>query len=261
GNVTEINFEKKKFIFHPSSVDITKRKPDGKRTFLAKLLPVGADSMEIDVALKNGKKLAMALDTGNAFFVTTHKDSLERVGEWEPGKKAKYMGLAGVASGPVDTFYKRMEDTVIFGVPVKSSVWDVIDLPSSDAEADGTVGFQFLKNFNIVIDYERRRVWLDNFTGSASNEEPASVGISGFTDSKTKRVVIARVSPDSPAEAAGIKAGDHLLAIGDRDLTESYSFRAIQNLVEGEKDSLVKLAVSRNGQLKRYELKRIPLVN
>ncbi len=32
--ITEINFQKKKFIFHPKTLNITKRKPDNKRTFL-----------------------------------------------------------------------------------------------------------------------------------------------------------------------------------------------------------------------------------
>jgi hypothetical protein len=259
--VTEINFEESKFVFHPSTVDITKRQPDGKRTFLVKLLPLGSDSMEMEVRLKNGKSLILALDTGNAFYVTTHKESLERAGAWDPDRQAKFMGLAGVASGPVDTFYKRIEDATVFGVPVKSAVCDVIDLPSSDAVADGTVGYQFLKNFNITIDYERRRVWLENYNGIVSNVEPASTGISGFMDPKLKRVVVARVSPESPAAEAGIKAGDHLLSIDGKDLAGDLSYRAIQNLMEGPKDSIVKLAVSRAGQLKRYELKRIPLVN
>src|SRR5437773_2611322 len=65
----------------------------------------------------------------------------------------------------------------IFGVPVKGSIWDVIDLPSSSVEDDGTVGYGFLKNFNIVIDFERRYVWLENFTGKVADEPKAEPGI------------------------------------------------------------------------------------
>ena len=38
---------------------------------------------------------------------------------------------------------------------VARSVWSVIDLPSSSAQHDGTIGFGFLKHFNITIDLKR----------------------------------------------------------------------------------------------------------
>ncbi|RYG29756.1 hypothetical protein EON81_26150, partial [bacterium] len=188
--ITEINFEKKKFIFYPKSFDITKRTPDNKKTFLNKLLPIGSGSLEMFAEAPSGKKLTLALDTGNSFFATTHKDVLERVGLWTAGKDAKYMTSAGVASGVVDAFYMKMPAMKIFNVPVAESYWDIIDLPSSSAEGDGTIGFGFLKNFNMVVDYERRRVWMDNFTGSVTNEADGDVGIVATYNPKVKRTVI-----------------------------------------------------------------------
>ncbi len=37
----------------------------------------------------------------------------------------------------------RMPDLNIYGVPVKPSVWSIIDQAKSDAVGDGTVGFGF----------------------------------------------------------------------------------------------------------------------
>jgi predicted aspartyl protease len=238
--VTEINMEKNKFIFHPKSVDISKRTPDNKKTFLLKMLPMGTNSIELDVKAPNGKRLHLALDTGNAFYATTHKDVLERVGLWPENKKAKFMKSSFVASGAVDSWTKKMEDMTIFGVPVKTSYWDIIDLPSSSAEGDGTVGFGFLKNFNIIIDYDRRRVWLENFTG---------------------RVRVFRVAPESPAEKAGVKTGDELLSVDGTPMGKELGYREIEALLDGEVGSKVKLSISRGGALQRLEIERAHLIN
>lgn len=258
--VTEINFERQKFIFHPDSYVITKKQPDNRRTFLARLLPKGNNSLEMLVEASNGRRMTLALDTGNAFFATTHRDVLERVGLWEEGRTPRYLKSAFVASGEVPSWYKRVRDVRIYGVPVSESVWSIIDLPSSSAEGDGTIGFQFLRNFNITIDYARRRVWLENFTGEFGNKIRADVGISAFPDPRLKRFVVVRVSDASPAERAGIRRGDHLLAIDGVEIS-GMGFRRVASLLEGDKGTSVALAVSRNGELMRFNLEREYLFN
>ncbi|CAN5454268.1 hypothetical protein BH11ARM2_BH11ARM2_28660 [soil metagenome] len=259
-SVTEINFEKKKFIFYPKTVDISKRVPDNKKTFMAKMLPIGGNSMEMFVEAPSGKKMTLALDTGNAFYGTTHKDVLERVGLWPSGKDVKYMSSSGVASGVVDSFELKMPQLKIFGVPVDESYWSIIDLPSSSAEGDGTVGFGFLSNFNITLDYDRRRVWFENFTGKAANDAEGDVGISATLNPKTKRTQIVKVTPDSPASAAGIKEGDEVLSINDVELVD-VGYRRFRKLTRGKVGEKVKFAISRRGMLTRYELERKSLVN
>ncbi|HZH98232.1 MAG TPA: PDZ domain-containing protein, partial [Fimbriimonadaceae bacterium] len=259
--VTEINMEKSRFIFHPKSVDITKRTPDNKKSFLLKMLPLGHSSIELEVMAPTGKRLHLALDTGNSFYATTHKDVLERVGLWPENKQAKFLKSSFVASGAVDSWSKKMENMTIYGVPVKTSYWDIIDLPSSSAEGDGTVGFGFLKNFNIIIDYDRRRVWLENFTGKVENDPTGEIGISAAYDARRGRVRVFRVAPESPADKAGIKAGDDVLSIDGTPMGKELGYREIEALLDGEVGSKVKLSVSRGGDLKRYELERAHLIN
>ncbi|MDR3691220.1 MAG: PDZ domain-containing protein [Fimbriimonas sp.] len=260
-NVTEINFQKQKFVFYPNSFDISTRTPDNKKTFLVKMLPLGTNAVELPVLTPNGQTLTMALDTGNSFYATSHRDSLERVGLWDSGKDPKFTTMAGVASGAVVSWNKKMANMTIFGVPVPASTWDVIDLPSSSAEADGTVGFEFLRNFNIIIDYNRRRVWLENWTSKVENDPPGDLGISALYSSNSRSVVIVSVSPDSPADVAGIKKGDELLSIGTTDLSGLISYKKLRKMLLGPSGSKVKLATSRQGSLKRYELERKALVN
>ncbi|HRF58815.1 MAG TPA: PDZ domain-containing protein [Fimbriimonadaceae bacterium] len=258
--VVEINVEKQKMILHPRTMDITKRTPDNIKTFLVKMLPTGVNSIKLDVVAKNGKKMRLGFDTGNAFFATTHKDVLQRIGLWGENDSVKFMRSAWVASGPVDSWYKFMTELTIFGVPVRQSVWSIIDLPSSSAEDDGTVGFQFLKNFNSILDIDRRRVWMENFTGKTGNDPVADIGVSMAFDPRNKRMRVYRVMPASPGEKAGIKAGDDVLSIDGTELLD-VGFRDVEKLLEGKKGSKVKLAVSRGGNLQRYEIERDYLIN
>ena len=259
-NITQISFEKKKFVFYPKSFDINSLKADGKRTFMCKLLPTGHNSLEMEVVTKNGGKMNLALDTGNAFYATTHKDTLERIGLWKLDTKPKFMKQSGVASGTVDSWYLRMKDVSIYGVPVPDAIWSIIDAPSSSAEGDGTIGFGFLKNFNITIDYEKRRVFLENWTGKFTDEPVGEVGIGATFARSVNGVFIYHVVPESPAQAAGIKEGDILLSVDGEDLVKQDS-RQIDLLLEGPVGSKVKVVTSQGGSVKRYELERKLLVN
>lgn len=258
--VTKFDFEHQKLVFYPKSTDISTRVPDNKKTFLGKLLPIGNDSLEMLVAAPNNRTMVMALDTGNAFFATTHKDVLQRVGLWPEGKQAKFMKISGVASGTVDSWDVQLPNMKIFGIPVPTSVWSVIDRPSSTAEGDGTIGFKFLRNFNFTVDFDRRRVWFENYTGKTGIEPMAEVGISGGYRQSKKRVEIWRVTPGSPADAAGIKDGDEIISVDDENLQQT-TFRKLTSLMEGPLGSKVRIAISRNGELKRFEVQRAYLVN
>jgi S1-C subfamily serine protease len=117
-----------------------------------------------------------------------------------------------------------------------------------------------LKNFNITLDYERRRVWFKNFTGKVSDEEVGTTGIAAGWDDRRKRTVIFRVSPESPAAIAGIKEGDQILSLNNQELNQA-GFRKMRKLLEGPVGSKVELAVSRNGALQRYTVERKLLLN
>lgn len=256
--VFEINFEKKKFIFYPKSTDISKRKPDNVKTFLVKMEPRGMNAVVLPCEL-NGKPAHLTLDTGNAFYATTHKEVLERVGLWDPARKPQYLTQAMVASGAVDSFYAWIPDAKIFTIPVKNSIWDIIDLPSSSADSDGTIGFGFLSNFNIVIDYERRYVWFENFTGKLTAEPKAEPGFR-VAQRASGGYVIYGVYKGGPADEKGLKEGDTLLAIDGKSLS-TVKPGDIRGLLEGSPDQICKLVISRQGIIQRIEVPRKILAN
>lgn len=257
--VTTIDFKNSKFIFRPDSYDISQFKGQPGKTVL-KMLPIGNNSIELQAKAPNGKKLNLALDTGNAFYSTTHKDSLERIGLWKNGVKPNYVKQSFVASGAVDSWDLELENMNIFGHDVPYSIWNIIDRPASDAEGDGTVGFGFLKNFIITVDMERRLVMLENFTGEVSSPKSGDVGFYAFYDPRSKRMTVTRVLPGSPAERAGIKRGDYLVAIEGQEV-QAMGFRTLLKILEGEPGSTINVSTSRDGILNRHELKRETMVN
>jgi carboxyl-terminal processing protease len=73
-------------------------------------------------------------------------------------------------------------------------------------------------------------------------------------------VEIWNVTPGSPADAAGIKKGDEVLSVDDQSVT-STTFRRFDSMMEGPEGSTVKIVVSRKGEVMRFELKRVFLIN
>lgn len=258
--VLEINMQRRVFILHPRTHDITKRTPDNKRTFMVRMKPKGRNAIELEVETKDGGKMTLALDTGNAFYATTHKDVLERLGLWRSGQRPNFMRTAMVASGAVDSFSMQMNDLKIFGVPVASSTWSIIDLPSSSSNHDGTVGFGFLRHFNMTIDLQRRRVWLENWTGQVSDPPVADVGIQAWFFDEVGRFVVTNVIPGSPAERAGVRRGDHILGVEGNEAL-NIGGRALLRMMEGKQGTSVNVVLSRDGILQRHNLTRQYLIN
>lgn len=78
------------------------------------------------------------------------------------------------------------------------------------------------------------------------------MGLVGFPHNA---VVIASVSPDSPAAEAGLLAGDHVLELAGKQITNNHQFSA---LVQAHRGQTVPLSVMRSGE--RVELSVTPRV-
>lgn len=257
--VTQINFQESKFKFFPDSYDINQFKGKPGKTVL-RMLPIGNNAIKLLVKAPNGGKLYLSLDTGNAFYSTTHKDSLERIGLWKVGEKPKFLKQSFVASGAVDSWDIELKDMNIYGYDVPRGVWNIIDRPASGADSDGTVGFGFLKNFNITIDMDRRLVLLEQFTDSVSSPLLGEPGFMAWHDDRSGRMVIGRVATDGPAFKAGIRPGDLLVSI-DGEVVKNIPFRALMRKMEGKPGTPFVCATSRNGVLTRHEINREVMVN
>lgn len=166
------------------------------------------------------------------------------------GKIAKEAGLLGKdAKKPLLPLFGAMGQVKIKEIELGDLKADnisatVIDHPTITAISsvvgplDGILGFTFYARYKMSIDYQKKQITFEPNTYKPSNAMDAMIahlmmgpknaagviapaGIIGIQVEKAKGdeaagVTVKEVMPDSPAAAAGIKAGDRLLTLDGR---------------------------------------------
>lgn len=100
--------------------------------------------------------------------------------------------------------------------------------------------------YSVFFDPEASKEFMGEIHGSFEGIG-AEIGL--------KNTVITVIAPlaDSPAEKAGVRAGDHILAINDLDTAYMSVNTAVDN-IRGEKGTSVKLLMQRDGVVDPFEL-------
>jgi hypothetical protein len=113
----------------------------------------------------------------------------------------------------------------------------------------GLIGNDILRRFNVVLNYERRDIYL--MPNSHFNEQfdYSYTGIElYYIDGK---ILVGDVAKDSPAEKAGLQEGDVVLAVNKNFSQNLQQYKAaIQNT--GDR---LQLVIQREGEIMQYELK------
>jgi len=99
------------------------------------------------------------------------------------------------------------------------------------------------------MDPSENAVFSDDLDG-----EIEGIGAYIAADDDGAITIIAPIQ-DSPAERAGIKPGDIIIKVDDKDITEMTLYEAV-NLIKGPKGTTVKLTIKRNGLTKIIEVVR-----
>ena len=121
---------------------------------------------------------------------------------------------------------------------------------------DGPLGNEILRRFRIVLDYSRRRMMLEP---NQHLGDPIETGMSGidFDQEECHPYKVTKVIEESPAAAAGIKAGDEIVALDGRPFKEIPSFEMEKLLsINGAEYSLT---INRAGKelVVRIKLRRL----
>jgi hypothetical protein len=102
----------------------------------------------------------------------------------------------------------------------------------------GNIGGGILKRFNVIFDYGRNQMILEK---NKNFDEPDKYSMSGLLLMKEgDDIKVYDVIKDSPAEKAGIKAGDQILAISQQPVG-NYSLQQIRDLLNHEEGSKITL--------------------
>jgi membrane-associated protease RseP (regulator of RpoE activity) len=123
---------------------------------------------------------------------------------------------------------------------------------SSGTSAEAMVGLGLLSHFNLVFDYSRRRLLVEP---NKSFKRSFEYNMTGFVTARSTpgTLVVREVYVNSPADKAGLKEGDRLLAINGRPVTD-YDFFELLDLY-GQKGETLKLSIERDGEKKDISLK------
>jgi predicted aspartyl protease len=119
----------------------------------------------------------------------------------------------------------------------------------------GLIGYSAFKRSRVAIDYPNRVLWLDPDL-DARDEHPfeySHVGLQLERDGEHVRVLA--VAVHSPADSAGISAGDILVAVGQNPARVDDLVR-LTDLLEGPPGSRVQLTLRRDGIERTYRLTR-----
>lgn len=92
--------------------------------------------------------------------------------------------------------------------------------------------------------------YTENITGNF-----VGIGIYMVADEDSGRVVVYYPIPESPAERAGIKAGDLIISVDGIEYT-SEDFDSIADYIKGEEGTNVKLVVERDGERLTFDIVR-----
>ena len=165
------------------------------------------DTVALDLVIDTGAKLSLALDLGPRVSL--------------PDRTVEMIVGHG-ANGPVPGRVGRVPqltlgDTAVFDV-LAAFVDDELGVTPG---ADGNLGVGSLERFDVTFDYPHSRLVLEP---TPRLGHPFGVDLSGITlaaeGEDFEDVVVGWVRPGSPADTAGVRAGDRIVTVdGRRSLT------------------------------------------
>jgi hypothetical protein len=119
----------------------------------------------------------------------------------------------------------------------------------------GLLGYSFLKNFRIGIDYPNRILWLDPLPPGweARPNEYTHVGVQ--LERRAGAVVVVGVVSGSPASRAGIAVGDEVIRVDSLSASHG-DLLALSRQLEGPAGSKVEIAIRRGADQRTYTLAR-----
>ncbi len=94
---------------------------------------------------------------------------------------------------------------------------------SATDSIDGVIGFDLIKRFNVVLDYENKFIKL---IPNKLYNSPFDFNLTGLNlTTKNNQVVVVSVMDYSPAKSAGVQQGDIILSVDGKSFASSFELR------------------------------------
>ncbi len=121
-------------------------------------------------------------------------------------------------------------------------------------------GNEFLANFNVTIDFRKKRLYLQELKDEIKEQNKKSFGFLTFW-SEEKKLFISAISQDTPAYHSKLKIGDKIMSINELDTLnfskEEYCRHSLLSkrvMLYNESDKELSIIIKRDGKLIREKL-------
>jgi len=114
------------------------------------------------------------------------------------------------------------------------------------SQYDGLLGADFLVRYRVTFEYAQQRMYLEPRLPVAPRAELDMSGLYLTSDRSARRIVVQEVRPGSPAQSAGVRPGDALVALDGRQTTE-LSLAAVRRQLRSDDGRVVRLVLGREG--------------
>lgn len=119
----------------------------------------------------------------------------------------------------------------------------------------GLLGYSFLRNYRVAIDYVRRIVWLDPIPGGW-NDQPYEYSHIGLQLGREEDAIqVLAVAEDSPAAKAGIVPGDVVVSMNGKPASD-FDVVTLSRKLEGPPGTTVRITLRRGDRQRSYKLTR-----
>lgn len=199
------------------------------------------------------RELTLIVDTGatkSALFVPALDREVEGWRRWQSMRGLSAPTLVGsppaaivrVPRARVRTTTGWLELANMDAAVITSELQGMLSRVSGRSIA-GVLGYTFLRNYRVTLDYPRRRMLLDRHAGIPGRPyEYSQVGLQ--LEREADSLTVSGVVPGSPAGAAGIRAGDVLLEVDGRAYPPDRLLEATRAL-EGPPGTTVRVRLAR----------------
>ena len=220
--------------------------------------------IKIDIQQRNGKVLKnakMLVDTGASHAIMINRETTDDV--FMPDRQLETSlgrGLGGEIGGVVGRVDKVSFSRFTFR-EVLTSYPDPNDFSSiiKDTGRFGTVGADIFSKLRIIIDYDKKQLFLakggryrERFEFNMSGIEFKAQELLG------KKIVINSIREGTPGDDAGLQKGDILYALNG-SLASSMTLTQVNDLMSSKDGRTIRMVVLRNGEKLRvkFDLKRL----
>ncbi len=227
GFVTEIDYEKHLLRFYnPRTYSIASRVGDDQRTFVFDVTPMNlkraASSVLISGQLHPKYDYDFLVDTGFGGYLSVAHSAAQESGLF----KTDTPHVSATSYGVTRSFRsdKIRAGFLMLGPINLSGRVVAVDYRNNDVIGQtGIVGNRLLQNYRVTLDYPRHKLLLERVTTKeeADDAEIPSFGLVIRTDGKT--VLVDATKKNSPAQRAGLHAGDEIVSINDHAVRDMSS--------------------------------------